>query len=133
MADEKINLELATNVTVTDIDGDHTAIVFTTKDGKNGAVLENQVLSNVVSAIIRESVKAAAKRSPRKSESEMLSVLPVPATRISWAQGRSPSEAILRFEIGNLNLQIAVELGLLMELLARISAGSEKDQGGKLN
>ena len=113
-ATHRVNLPVAKGVTVeTSPDGKQTALLFktSTEPGFVGISLNNAELARMVSVLLSQAAKVAAKVagvSADKDDGEAIL-----ASHLGFAKGRSDSEAIVVFRVGNLDLTFAVDVSML--------------------
>lgn len=95
--------------------------------GQIGVCLPNKHLSDTAALLISKAGKVAAKSAPNNLPEEMTAT-PIMVSTIGLAQGRSDTEALLTFRVGNLDLSFAVEVATLSELcrnLQSMTVGTE--------
>jgi hypothetical protein len=115
VATHRVNLPVAKGVTVeTSPDGKQTALLFktSTEPGFVGIALNNAELARMVSMLLSQAAKVAAKVVPVSPPTKMTAT-PILASHLGFAKGRSDSEAIVAFRVGNLDLTFAVDVSIL--------------------
>jgi hypothetical protein len=113
---------LATGVQVeTSPDGKVTALLFKVKDdpGVVPVALAPRELSRLVGLMLAQAGEVAARNAPERPPEE-LRVTPVMASQLGVAQGRSDTEALMTFRVGNLDLTFAIELAQLVAQCERL-------------
>ena len=112
-ATHRVNLPVAKGVTVeTSPDGKQTALLFktSTEPGFVGIALNNAELARMASLL--RAAKVAARVVPESPPTKM-TARPILASHLGFAKGRSDSEAIVVFRVGNLDLTFAVDVSML--------------------
>ena len=114
-ATRRVNLPVAKGVTVeASPDGKQTALLFktSTEPGFVGIALNNAELARMASLLLSQAAKVAARVVPESPPTKM-TARPILASHLGFAKGRSDSEAIVVFRVGNLDLTFAVDVSML--------------------
>ena len=135
MSGQKVSLPVAKGVTIeTSADGKQTALVFKTSQapGFVGVAIAKAELSRTVSLLLSQAGQVAARVVPNQPPRKMTAT-PIMASHLGFAQGRSQSEAIVTFRVGNLDLTFAVDVSMIhaqcTNLLAKtVKAARRKPQ-----
>lgn len=121
-------IPVATGVQVqTSPDGKLTALLFKVPDAP-GAIpiaVAPRELSRLVGLMLSQAGEVAARITPDQPPEE-LRVTPVMASHLGVAQGRSDTEALVTFRVGNLDLTFAIELSQLVAQCERLRAMTVK-------
>ena len=120
--DRNFTLPIANGVTLeTSADGKQTALIFriAQEPGMLGVAVNSLELSRIASLLISQAAKVAAKVAP-KTPPEKLTATPILASHLAFGKGRSDSEAIVSFRVGNLDLTFAVDVPILHQQCTRL-------------
>ena len=118
----QITVPLAKGVTLeTSSDGKQSALIFmiAQEPGMLGVAINRHELSRTASLLISQAAEVASKVTP-ENPPEKLSATPILASHLAFAKGRSDSEALVAFRVGNLDLTFAVDVTLLHEQCTRL-------------
>ena len=122
------NLPVATDVAIeTSANGEMTALLFKTpgEPGFVGAAIRSHELTRMTSLLLSQAAKVAAQTIPRQPPKKMTAT-PILASHIGFAQGRSDSEALVSFRIGNLDLTFAVDVSMVHAQCTTLFATTKK-------
>ena len=128
MPGQKVRLPVAKGVTVeTSADGKQTALLFKTAQapGFVGVAIANGELSRIASLLLSQAAEVAARVVPKQPPTKMTAT-PIMASHLGFAQGRSPSEAIVTFRVGNLDLTFAVDVSMIHAQCTNLLATTAK-------
>jgi len=120
----QVDMPIATGVQVqASPDGKLTALLFKVPDdpGAIPIAVAPRELSRLVGLMLSQAGEVAARITPDQPPEE-LRVTPVMASHLGVAQGRSETEALVTFRVGNLDLTFAIELPQLVAQCERLSA-----------
>jgi hypothetical protein len=122
------NLPVATGVTIeTSAGGEVTALLFRTpgEPGFVGVAIRSAELARMTSLMLSQAAKIAAQTTPRQPPATMTAT-PILASHIGFAQGRSDSEAMVTFRVGNLDLTFAVDVSMIHAQCTTLLATTKK-------
>ena len=105
---QQITVPLAKGVSLeTSSDGKQSALIFkiAQEPGMLGVAIDRQELSRTASLLISQAAEVASKVTP-ENPPEKLSATPILASHLAFAKGRSDSEALVAFRVGNLRSNI---------------------------
>lgn len=112
----EIELPLASGFTIkTSDDGKSTALLFRLRKTETlGIALRNAELNRMASLLISQAAKVASEVIP-KQPPPTLTGTPILASHMGVAPGRSPTEALVSFRVGNLDFCFAVDASMLRQ------------------
>lgn len=111
------NLPAARGVSVeTTSDGKTTGVFFKVdqEPGYVGAAMPSEHLSRLVAMLLNRAAEVAEKVTPGNPP-EQMTTTPIMVSHMGVSRGRSDSEAIVAFHVGNLDLSFAVDLSILRQ------------------
>jgi hypothetical protein len=126
---QPIALPVARGVTIqTSADGRATGLFFKTpKDETIGISIPNQELSRLIALLLEQAGRVAAQVTPTHPPLNMTAT-PILASHLGFAQGRSESEELISFRVGNVDLTFAVDVSMIQRQCTVLLSTSKKQE-----